>query len=154
MQTSHNRLNSLSVKSQRALIPFANSNNPPAIAHPLTVLGHLALRERKLDEALSAFRRALDLHSAIDDRYEGSFEQLSQLPLEPALPLAPALENILQYVQHRRDATRALADELRAKPDGKADAASTPELPDALSAPAAPPQPPASILPPRTRGTE
>ena len=94
------------------------------------------------------------IDSAIGDRYEGSFEQLSQLPLDPALPSAPALENILQYVQHRRDATRALADELRAKPDGKADAASTPELPDALSAPAAPPQPPASILPPRTRGTE
>ena len=41
----------------------------PAIAHPLTVLGHLALRERKLDEALRCFRRALDLHTETDDRW-------------------------------------------------------------------------------------
>ncbi|HEX5538673.1 MAG TPA: rhomboid family intramembrane serine protease, partial [Methylophilaceae bacterium] len=60
------------------------------------------------------------IDSAIGDRYEGSFEQLSQLPLDPALPSAPALENLLQYVQQRRDASRALADELRAKPDGPA----------------------------------
>jgi len=58
------------------------------------------------------------IDSAIGDRYEGSFEQLSQLPLDPALPSAPALENLLQYVQHKRDASRALADELRAQPDG------------------------------------
>ncbi|HYC88669.1 MAG TPA: NB-ARC domain-containing protein, partial [Thermoanaerobaculia bacterium] len=45
------------------------AQNRPAIAHPLTVLGHLALRERKLDEAIRCFRRALDLHSEIDDRY-------------------------------------------------------------------------------------
>jgi predicted ATPase/DNA-binding SARP family transcriptional activator len=45
------------------------ARNRPAIAHPLTVLGHLALRERKLDEALRCFRRALDLHSEIDDRW-------------------------------------------------------------------------------------
>ncbi|HEX7832530.1 MAG TPA: BTAD domain-containing putative transcriptional regulator [Thermoanaerobaculia bacterium] len=41
----------------------------PAIAHPLTVLGHLALHERKRDEALRAFRRALDLHRDADDRW-------------------------------------------------------------------------------------
>jgi rhomboid protease GluP len=62
------------------------------------------------------------IDSEIGDRYEGSFEQLSQLPLDPALPSAPALENILQYVQHRRDASRALAQELRAKSDGVAEA--------------------------------
>jgi predicted ATPase/DNA-binding SARP family transcriptional activator/Tfp pilus assembly protein PilF len=45
------------------------ARNRPAIAHPLTVLGHLALRERKLDEALRCFRRALDLHSETDDRW-------------------------------------------------------------------------------------
>jgi rhomboid protease GluP len=61
------------------------------------------------------------IDSEIGDRYEGSFEQLSQLPLDPALPSAPALENILQYVQHRRDASRALAQELRAKSDGIAE---------------------------------
>ncbi|HEX2834820.1 MAG TPA: BTAD domain-containing putative transcriptional regulator [Thermoanaerobaculia bacterium] len=41
----------------------------PAIAHPLTVLGHLALHERKRDEALRHFRRALDLHRDADDRW-------------------------------------------------------------------------------------
>ena len=45
------------------------AQNRPAIAHPLTVLGHLALRERKLDEALRCFRRALDLHGEADDRW-------------------------------------------------------------------------------------
>lgn len=60
------------------------------------------------------------IDSAIGDRYEGSFDELSKLPLDPALPSASALENILEYVQHRRDATRALADELRAKSDGTA----------------------------------
>lgn len=45
------------------------AHNRPAIGHPLTVLGHLALRERKLDEALRCFRRALDLHSETDDRW-------------------------------------------------------------------------------------
>ena len=45
------------------------AQNRPAIAHPLTVLGHLALRERKLDEALRCFRRALELHGETDDRW-------------------------------------------------------------------------------------
>jgi predicted ATPase/DNA-binding SARP family transcriptional activator len=45
------------------------TRNRPAIAHPLTVLGHLALRERQLDEAIRCFRRALDLHSEADDRW-------------------------------------------------------------------------------------
>ncbi|HEV7240016.1 MAG TPA: BTAD domain-containing putative transcriptional regulator [Thermoanaerobaculia bacterium] len=62
------------LKSARAKFEEARdvgeaTGNPPAIAHPLTVLGHLALRERKLDEALSCFRRALDIFSAIDDRW-------------------------------------------------------------------------------------
>ena len=85
------------------------------------------------------------IDSVIGDRYEGSFEQLSQLPLDPALPSAPALENILQYVQHKRDATRALTDELRAQPDGRANPGSTPVLPDKLTAPDA--IPPANARP-------
>src|SRR5690606_32782576 len=72
------------------------------------------------------------IDSAIGDRYEGSFEQLSQLPLDPALPSARALENILQYVQQQRDATRALADELRAQ-HGDADGAGERLLPDRMA---------------------
>jgi predicted ATPase/DNA-binding SARP family transcriptional activator len=56
-------------KFEEAFTVGEETNNPPAIAHPLTVLGHLALRERKLDEALAAFRRALDIFTAIDDRW-------------------------------------------------------------------------------------
>jgi predicted ATPase/DNA-binding SARP family transcriptional activator len=41
----------------------------PAMAHPLTVLGHVALHEGKRDEALAHFRRALELHGELDDRY-------------------------------------------------------------------------------------
>ena len=43
--------------------------NKPAMAHPLTVLGHVALHEGKRDEALAHFRRALELHAELDDRY-------------------------------------------------------------------------------------
>lgn len=74
------------------------------------------------------------IDSAITDRYEGSFDQLSHLPLDPALPSAPALENLLQYVQHRRDASRALADRLRAKPD-EPDQPPGAQTPAAIAAP-------------------
>ena len=43
--------------------------NRNAIGHPLTALGYLALHERKLDEAMRCFRRALDVHSETDDRW-------------------------------------------------------------------------------------
>ncbi len=62
-------LKSARAKFEEALAVGEATNNPPAIAHPLTVLGHLALRERKLDEALAAFRRALDIFTSIDDRW-------------------------------------------------------------------------------------
>lgn len=74
------------------------------------------------------------IDSAITDRYEGSFDQLSQLPADPALPSAPALENILQYVQDRRDASHALADQLRAKP-GSPPIPQGPEKSDLVSKP-------------------
>ncbi|HVE72137.1 MAG TPA: BTAD domain-containing putative transcriptional regulator [Thermoanaerobaculia bacterium] len=62
------------LKSARAAFEEAvaigeTTQNRPAIAHPLTVLGHLALRERKLDEAIRSFRRALDIHTELDDRW-------------------------------------------------------------------------------------
>ncbi len=62
-------LKSARAKFEEALEVGESTANPPAIAHPLTVLGHLALRERKLDEALAAFRRALDIFTQIDDRW-------------------------------------------------------------------------------------
>jgi predicted ATPase/DNA-binding SARP family transcriptional activator len=54
---------------EEALSIGETTASKPAIAHPLTVLGHLALHERKRDEALRHFRRALDLHRDADDRW-------------------------------------------------------------------------------------
>ncbi|HEX8280105.1 MAG TPA: BTAD domain-containing putative transcriptional regulator [Chthoniobacterales bacterium] len=47
----------------------ASIGNKPAMAHPLTVLGHVALHENKRDEAVRHFRRALELHVELDDRW-------------------------------------------------------------------------------------
>jgi predicted ATPase len=44
-------------------------DNKPAMAHPLTVLGHVALHEGKRDEAIRHFRRAFELHAELDDRW-------------------------------------------------------------------------------------
>jgi rhomboid protease GluP len=52
--------------------------------------------------------------TTIGDRYEESFEQLSQIPLSPGLPSRATVETLLHYAEQRRDASRALADGLRA----------------------------------------
>ncbi|MDP2229620.1 rhomboid family intramembrane serine protease [Methylotenera sp.] len=54
-----------------------------------------------------------EIDSAIGDRYEESFEKLSQLPLDPALPSASKVEDLLEYAQHRKDESRQLAEKLR-----------------------------------------
>lgn len=60
---------------------------------------------------------------AVGDRYEESFEQLSHLPPDPALPSAATVEMLRQYAERRRDASRALAEGLRAnKPEQIRDA--------------------------------
>jgi rhomboid protease GluP len=53
------------------------------------------------------------IDSAVGDRYEESFEELSRLPGDPALPSAPTVEKLRRYAERRRDASRALADGLR-----------------------------------------
>ncbi|SFW19845.1 rhomboid family intramembrane serine protease [Nitrosovibrio sp. Nv17] len=53
------------------------------------------------------------IDTAIGDRYEESFEQLSNLPQDPALPSAAAAEVLRHYAERRRDASRALAEGLR-----------------------------------------
>ncbi len=57
------------------------------------------------------------LASQIDNKivapYEDSFEKLSQLPANPALPSAAKLENLLQYTQQRKNESKLLADKLR-----------------------------------------
>ena len=54
------------------------------------------------------------IDSAVGDRYEESFEELSQLPSDPGLPSSPTVEKLRRYAEHRRDASRALAEGLRA----------------------------------------
>jgi rhomboid protease GluP len=51
--------------------------------------------------------------SAIGDPYEETFEHLSQLSDDPALPSAASLAMLRHYARLRRDASRALADGLR-----------------------------------------
>lgn len=56
---------------------------------------------------------AVHVDFAISDRYEESFEKLSQLPTNRALPSATNLANLLEYVQHRKDESKMLAEKLR-----------------------------------------
>ena len=56
---------------------------------------------------------ANQIDTSISERYEDSFEKLSQLPSNPELPSAAELENLLQYVQQRKQASKILADKLR-----------------------------------------
>ena len=45
------------------------TNNKPGVAHPLTGLGYVALHEGKREEAIQAFRTALDIHAELGDRW-------------------------------------------------------------------------------------
>ncbi len=56
---------------------------------------------------------ATRIEEDIGDRYADSFEQLSRMPIDPALPSAAKLENLRRYAQSRRDASRSLAETLR-----------------------------------------
>ncbi|MEO7559946.1 MAG: rhomboid family intramembrane serine protease [Nitrosospira sp.] len=63
------------------------------------------------------------IDTAVGDRYEESFEQLTHLPPNPALPSAATVEMLRHYAERRRDASRALAEGLRAhKPEQIRDA--------------------------------
>ncbi len=63
------------------------------------------------------------IDTAVGDRYEESFEQLSHLPPDPALPSAATVEMLRHYAERRMDASRALAEGLRAhKPEQIRDA--------------------------------
>ncbi len=56
---------------------------------------------------------AVQIDSAISDRYEESFEKLSQLPANASLPSATNLASLLEYVQHRKDESKMIAAKLR-----------------------------------------
>ncbi|MDE2365989.1 MAG: rhomboid family intramembrane serine protease [Betaproteobacteria bacterium] len=63
------------------------------------------------------------IDASVAGPYEESFEQLSHIPPNPAMPSATALETLRHYAERRRDASRALAEGLRAhKPEQIRDA--------------------------------
>lgn len=63
------------------------------------------------------------IDASVAGPYEESFEQLSHVPPNPAMPSATALETLRHYAERRRDASRALAEGLRAhKPEQIRDA--------------------------------
>jgi predicted ATPase/DNA-binding SARP family transcriptional activator/HPt (histidine-containing phosphotransfer) domain-containing protein len=54
---------------EQALQAGATSGSKAALAHPLTALGHTALRQGRRSDAVRHFRDALELHAEIDDRW-------------------------------------------------------------------------------------
>src|SRR5690242_10311791 len=63
------------------------------------------------------------IDTAVSHPYEESFEHLSHIPPNPAMPSAATLETLRHYAELRRDASRALAEGLRAhKPEQIRDA--------------------------------
>ena len=66
------------------------------------------------DTTFDALANHID--EAISEPYQQSFEQLSQLPNDPALPSAAKLKNILQYLEQRKSESQVLADKMRTKP--------------------------------------
>ncbi|MCB5184688.1 rhomboid family intramembrane serine protease [Methylobacillus gramineus] len=73
----------------------------------------LSIMHESKQGSVTYFELGQQVEDAITDRYEERYEQLSQLPYDPALPSAAKLENILQYTKQRRDASKALADQLK-----------------------------------------
>lgn len=53
------------------------------------------------------------IDTKIGNHYEESFEQLSKLPINPAMPSSATIEKLRLYTQQRRDASRALTENLR-----------------------------------------
>jgi len=79
--------------------------------------------QRILDDArrggVSFDELAGRIDTAVGNPYEESFEQLSELPPDPALPSAATVEMLRHYAERRRDASRALAEGLRTHNPGQ-----------------------------------
>lgn len=58
---------------------------------------------------------ASQINKNITEPYAQSFEKLSQLPSNPALPSSGQLNEILHYIQQRADESKAMAEQLRQK---------------------------------------
>ena len=73
-----------------------------------------AILGRARGEEASFDQLAGQIETQVASQYEGSFEQLSRLRVNPALPSAPTLAALRDYAEQRRDASRALVEGLRA----------------------------------------
>lgn len=73
-----------------------------------------ALLGQARDESASFDQLAGQIETQVASHYEGSFEQLSRLRVNPALPSARTLAALRNYAELRRDASRALVEGLRA----------------------------------------
>ncbi|MBS0324371.1 MAG: rhomboid family intramembrane serine protease [Proteobacteria bacterium] len=62
---------------------------------------------------LSFSQLAGEVDTRVADRYEDSFEQISRLNVDPAVPSAALLDSLQTYAARRRDAARDLAEGLR-----------------------------------------
>ncbi len=101
-----------------------------------------ALLDSGRREQLSFDQLAGVIDTRITAEYQGNFEQLSQLRLEPAAPSAKTLEMLLKYATLRGDASHALAEGLRSKDGDKVrkaieNARQAPLIARGVSAPAA-----------------
>lgn len=67
------------------------------------------------DVGISFGELADRIDAVVGDRYEESFEHLSRLSSDPALPSASALAAARRYAETRRDASRTLAEGLRSR---------------------------------------
>ncbi|HXE38766.1 MAG TPA: rhomboid family intramembrane serine protease [Azonexus sp.] len=65
--------------------------------------------------AESPLELANRIEREISEPYEDSFEQLSQLKLNPAVPSAAQVESLLSYSEERRDRAQEAARQLRAR---------------------------------------
>ncbi len=64
-------------------------------------------------DRLSCEELAQRIERDVSARYQQSFEELSALPDNPALPSAPTLDRLRDYAERRRDVSRDLAEGLR-----------------------------------------
>jgi rhomboid protease GluP len=73
----------------------------------------LDILQASKDENSTFNSLASKIDNNIVEPYEESFEKLSRLPENPALPSAAKLANLLKYTQERKNESKALADKLR-----------------------------------------
>ncbi|HSG23618.1 MAG TPA: rhomboid family intramembrane serine protease [Azonexus sp.] len=67
------------------------------------------------ERSLSLNQLAERVESEITEYYDDSFEQFSQLQLDPAAPSAATVESLRAYTEKRRESSQALANQLRAQ---------------------------------------